>query len=295
MITKFGNSEIEAAEEQVASLIDSADEWAVGLGHARLLIRKLRCISKPKAPRKFAQLDDTASKLYSFLQKCVLENVSRLSLTFRMLRLKCRFQKEQDVVGHGKGCAMLPTGFAAMVALGLAEALHSLASEGSKGSDWLRGILVGEVSHQVEVVEAEEVEGYPATLAADLDKLLKALRSVSKTDLMQELIIDFEALQKIACAGGTDRAALAIEAVAAKSHVMGCSRLARLQKALRESHADIELLAPIANMEHESASGKLGDQRFGAGMECFQDTAMLRVELCAGEVGVAGDEDGPRR
>ncbi len=133
MNTKFGNSKIEAAEEQATSLIDSADEWAVGLGHARLLIRKLRCISKSKAPRKLAQLDDTASKLYSFLQKCVLENASHVSLTFRMLRLKCRFQKEQDVVGHGKGCAMLPTGFAAMVALGLAEALHSLASDGGQG------------------------------------------------------------------------------------------------------------------------------------------------------------------
>ena len=61
---------------------------------------------------------------------------------------------------------------------------------------------MGEVSHQVEVVEAEEVEAYPATLEADLDKLLKALRGVSKTDTMQGLIFDFEALQKIAVQEG---------------------------------------------------------------------------------------------
>ena len=58
--------------------------------------------------------------------------LTRVSLSFKMLRLKCRFQKEQEV-GQGNGCAMLPTGFAAMVALGLADAVQSLASEGEQG------------------------------------------------------------------------------------------------------------------------------------------------------------------
>lgn len=268
-----------AAEEQVVSLIEKAESWANGLQLVKSFMKRWRDTSKAKGHRKFADLDDLASRLYEFLRKHVVVGVS-----FLLCRIRARFQSHDKDGISDRFAAILEIG-----AFNVMSAIPANASEGTSPDPWLRGLLVGEVVHTIELADIEQVEELRLKLHGELKKIVALLHGYPKKAMISGLLVDLEMLLVLLSAGLSGSAHPLSQVVAAKKHFMECARLALLKKTLWEDATGIELMSPVDGLEQKGIHDDLADQRFNTGQACFADSAFFRLDLCAPDAAEVSD------
>ena len=282
ILGKLGTSQLEAAEQQVEWMIEQASSWYHGFKDTKEFIRKHRNILRAKASNstwdKFGELDTPISKVYDFLQKHI-----SIGLSFTIVRIRSHFQAvSSSDTAHG-----LYERLTGIHSIGLFSALSAMDSDACSrlsADNWLRGLVVGQIASSVECLATDEVEEARSTLESNVKKSVSLLQTFPKPEALKEVIVDLEMFWKVCAAGLASEVVDTKSAIAAKAHIHNSARLAILAKALAESNGGLELVAPIVQMETKGVHDTLADSRFEAGLGCFSDMAMLRVQIAVSEV-----------
>jgi len=282
-LARLMEAKLEAAHEQVESLIVEAEKWHDALCDAKLFAKKYREAMRSKSGQtqdeKLGQMSEKITKLWGFLKEHFKPHVS-----FSLVVLRCNFLSDagdRDITERLRG--IMDSGMILVL-----EAYEGSSPAGQGLSDgWLRSVLIGHIAGMVNNMKGEHVETERKRLGKMCGEVVNALQTSSLADALKGIIMDISMVQTL-CSAGPGGGTKFGDIQKAEDHILGTPRLALLRAALTCSPGGMELTAPLTEMRSVSATDDLGDQRFSMGMSCFADQAMLTVNF---EVGIAGAHD----
>ena len=259
-LAKLTESKMEAAHEQLETVIEQCAIWHAGLINAKLFTKKYKEAMRTRSDQsaKLGMLDDVASKTFHFIKEYI-----KPGLSFNLVRLKCKFHA--DAVGERDLTIRLRDMMDADLTSAL-DALDASSPKSSASESWLRSLVVGHLASLIEDLDDEMVDAFRRRLYTVLGESMEVLKTCSQNDSLSGLVHDLGLLEAVLSVGMGDVAVKFSEAVAAEKAINEMARLALLSKALG-SRCGLELLAPLHQMKTTSVHDELAAQRFGLRME----------------------------
>jgi hypothetical protein len=203
IMSKLQATKLEAADEQLETLINEAESWCAGLGHCILFAKRYReCLRSKTTVRKWGPLDDATDKVYKFIRMHV-----KVGHSFFLLRLKANVQC-QPVAISTSGSTHAPKGddsqprslnqrVTDLIAMGLCDVLRSMLDGDKKyierAQSWLRSTIFGELAADIGGMCAEHINDYRVSLARDLSDVIATLQNYCKKQ--DEFIFEIVAFQ----------------------------------------------------------------------------------------------------
>lgn len=280
-LQRLHEAKLEACHEQVEPLIRETEKWHAAIADIKMFLKNYKEAMRSRHGQnlKLGNMIGVASRSFEFLSERIEPNLT-LCLAF----LKCQFHFGSDDERD------MPERVRSMIDVHLKSSLAAMEVASLNSADgWLRALFIGYLSKRIEDMTSDDVDSSRRTLLAELGEVIPMVESCSHDGSLNNIIKDL-AMLRVICGAGVVPEARFADAAAAEAHVMNSARRSLMKKALSDSPAGKEFLAPIGQMRMTSMNDDLAAQRLSGALACFEDDAMMRVSFHAGVV--SGDGDG---